>query len=83
MIKIFSLVGLIIIFFILTYFLFGENSAERTILVFTEMYDSKAYESFSPNPLFKDGKTLQQPVKGTVIRGLMPETYDVTPEGAS
>jgi len=56
MIKIFSLVGLIIIFFILTYFLFGENSAERTILVFTEMYDSKAYESFSPNPLFKDGK---------------------------
>ena len=82
MIKIYSLVGLILLFLILTFLLFGENSDERTILVFTEMYDSKAYESFSPNPLFKDGKTLQQPVEGTVIRGLMPEIYAATPEGA-
>ncbi len=82
MIKIYSLVGLIIFVFFVTYWLLGENSEERTIQVFTEMHDSKAYESFSPNPIFKDGKTLQQPVKGTVIRGMMPEIYEATPEGA-
>lgn len=82
MIKIYFLIGLVFIVFISAYFLLGENPDERSIAFFTEMHYSKAYESFSPNPIFKDGKTLQNPVKGTVIRGMMPETYDATPEGA-
>lgn len=82
MIKMYSLIGLIFIAFFLAYLVLGENREERSIEVFTEMHESKAYESFSPNPIYKNGMTLQQPVKGTVIRGMMPETFDATPEGA-
>lgn len=78
----YSLVGLIFIVFILVYLILGENSEERSIEVFTEMHESMAYESFSPNPIFKNGITMQQPVKGTVIRGMMPEIFAATPEGA-
>jgi mono/diheme cytochrome c family protein len=37
-----------------------------------DMVHSVAYESFSPNPNFPDGKTLQPPVAGTIARGYLP-----------
>ncbi len=40
-----------------------------------DMYYSKAYESYSPNPVFKDGKTLQKPVEGTVSREIIPYPF--------
>lgn len=40
-----------------------------------DMVVSTAYETESPNPVFKDGKTEQQPVKGTISRGHMPFEY--------
>ena len=40
-----------------------------------DMYYSKAYESYSPNPVFKDGKTLQKPVEGTISREMMPYPF--------
>jgi hypothetical protein len=35
---------------------------------FPDMAYSKAYETYAPNPNFADGKTLQDPVPGTVSR---------------
>ncbi|MEX0983282.1 MAG: c-type cytochrome [Bacteroidales bacterium] len=40
-----------------------------------EMDISRAYEAYSENPVFKDGKTMQPPVKGTVARGKVPYPY--------
>ena len=37
-----------------------------------DMYYSKAYEYYSPNPNFANGHTAQAPVKGTIARGDMP-----------
>ncbi len=47
-----------------------------------EMVHSLAYDAFSPNPVFADGKTLQAPVKGTIPRGFFPLDYRATPEDA-
>lgn len=48
--------------------------------ILPEMVRSAAAESFSPNPVFADGKTLQNPAPGTVARGLLPLHYQATPE---
>ena len=40
-----------------------------------DMYYSKAYESYSTNPLFKDGKTMQRMPEGTVARGKKPYPF--------
>ncbi|MBI3186219.1 MAG: cytochrome c [Myxococcales bacterium] len=40
-----------------------------------EMVDSVAYDSFAPNPVTRDGKTLLAPAKGTIPRGHQPLHY--------
>ena len=42
---------------------------------FKDMSHSPAYESYSPNPNFSDGKTMQMPVEGTIPRELIPYPY--------
>jgi len=42
---------------------------------FRDMAHSPAYESYTPNPNFPDGKTMQAPVEGTIPRELMPYPY--------
>lgn len=42
---------------------------------FDDMVHSPAYESYTPNPNFKDGKTMQPTVEGTIPRGFMPYPY--------
>jgi len=37
-----------------------------------DMYYTKFYKAYSPNPVFKDSMTNQLPVEGTVSRGHMP-----------
>ncbi len=54
-----------------------------------DMYRSPSYETYSPNPLFKDSMTAQKPVAGTIARGnaiytdidRMPYPYPETNEG--
>ncbi len=46
------------------------------------MVRSVPFNSFSENPNFPDGKTLRQPVKGTIPRGFTPIYYNATPEDA-
>lgn len=47
-----------------------------------DMAYSVAYESFSPNPIFADGMTLQRPPEGTVARGQLPLRYGASKEEA-
>ena len=43
-----------------------------------QMVQSVPYDSFSANPNFRDGKTLQQPAPGTIPRGFLPLHYEAT-----
>lgn len=43
-----------------------------------DMNVSRAYDTYSENPNFDDGKTLQAPVEGTIARGDIP--YPLTKE---
>jgi len=45
-----------------------------------DMYYSEAYETWSPNENFSDGKTMRTPVEGTVPRGMVPFPYENTEE---
>lgn len=43
---------------------------------FDDMAKSPAYETYTPNPNFPDGKTMQPPVSGTIPRDIMPYPYE-------
>lgn len=45
-----------------------------------DMASSAAYESYTPNSNFKDGKTMQPPVEGTIPRGMLPYAFEKTDE---
>lgn len=47
---------------------------------FDDMVESAAYESYTVNPNFADGKTMQPPVAGTIPRGMIPYPYQKTDE---
>jgi mono/diheme cytochrome c family protein len=44
------------------------------------MSHSEAYESYTPNSNFADGKTMQPPVEGTIPRGMLPYAFEKTDE---
>ena len=46
----------------------------------TNMYRSESYETYSENPVFENGITAQQAVKGTIPRGFLPFEYENTLE---
>ena len=43
---------------------------------FDDMVKSPAYESYTPNPNFDDGKTMQPPVDGAIPRGMVPYPFE-------
>jgi mono/diheme cytochrome c family protein len=43
-----------------------------------DMYYSRAYETYAPNPNFKDSMTMRKPVEGTVPRDMIPFDYENT-----
>ncbi len=47
---------------------------------FPDMFYSEAYETYTPNPNFKDDKTMLEPVEGTVPQGMMPFGYTLDDE---
>jgi mono/diheme cytochrome c family protein len=47
---------------------------------FPDMFYSKAYETYAPNPNFKDSTTMRTPVKGTIPRDFLPFQYTTDPE---
>jgi mono/diheme cytochrome c family protein len=55
---------------------------DRAFAYMPDMAQSVPYNSFAPNPVTRDGKTLQAPVAGTIPRGFQPLRYRATPEDA-
>ena len=47
----------------------------------TDMYVPVSYETYSANPLLKDGMSAQLPVEGTIARGKVPYDYPNNEEG--
>ena len=45
-----------------------------------DLINSNAYETYSENPIFKNGRTMQPPVAGTIPRGFMPYQFQKTDE---
>lgn len=45
-----------------------------------DFINSDAYETYTENPVFKNGRTMQPPVEGTIPRGFMPYPYQKTDE---
>lgn len=45
-----------------------------------DLIESRAYETYTENPVFKNGRTMQPPVEGTIPRGFMPYQYQKTDE---
>jgi mono/diheme cytochrome c family protein len=60
----------------------GPAEQQRSLEYMPDMKYSVAYESFAPNPVTRDGLTLQRPVPGTIPRGYLPLHYLATPEEA-
>lgn len=61
----------------------ASDPGRRALEYMPDMAYSVPYNSFAPNPVTRDGKTLQLPVAGTVPRGLQPFPYAATPEDAA
>jgi mono/diheme cytochrome c family protein len=60
----------------------GTDPALPNTEFLPEMVHSVAYDAYSPNPNFPDGKTLQAPVAGAIPRGFTPLHYGSAPEEA-
>ncbi len=45
-----------------------------------DLIESRAYETYSENPVFKNGRTMQPPVEGTIPRGLIPYQFQKSDE---
>jgi mono/diheme cytochrome c family protein len=57
------------------HFLLRTDPAQPNVEVLPEMVRSVAYESYSTNPNFADGRTLQAPPRHTVARGAREFLY--------
>lgn len=58
---------------------FGSCDRDRNTTgwqYFDDMAHSAAYETYTPNPNFADGKTMRNPVEGTIPLGYEPYLYE-------
>jgi len=53
----------------------GARSQKRAYEYMPDMARSPAYKAYAPNPVTRDGLTLQRPVPGTIARGYQPFHY--------
>lgn len=60
----------------------GSGGDKRGYEYMPDMVYSLAYDSFAPNPVTRDGLTLQRPVPGTIPRGYLPLHYTASPGDA-
>jgi mono/diheme cytochrome c family protein len=60
----------------------SSDIRHRAFEYMPDMSYSVPYNTFAPNPVTRDGKTLQPPVAGTIPRGVEPFRYGPTPEEA-
>lgn len=60
----------------------ARHAADLRYEFVPDMAHSVPYDAYAPNPVTRDGQTLQAPVPGTVPRGAIPDHYASTPEDA-
>jgi len=60
----------------------GPASDRRGLEYVRDMTYSLAYDSFAPNPVTRDGLTLQRPPRGTIARGHLPLHYGAMQDDA-
>jgi mono/diheme cytochrome c family protein len=58
------------------------RAEQRAYEYMPDMVRSIPFDSFAPNPVTRNGQTLQRPVAGTIPRGFLPFHYRATPEEA-
>lgn len=56
-----------------------QNLSEPHLRLFSDMVRSPAYRSQAPNPVFRDGRTLQPPPPGTIARSAASLPYGPGP----
>ncbi|MDB4582467.1 cytochrome c [Draconibacterium sp.] len=75
--------GLYLVVIVFSIFIFSSCDYNRRTTgwqYFDDMANSEAYETYTPNSNFTDGKTMQPPVAGTIPRGMIPYAYKKTDE---
>jgi len=60
----------------------APNTSRPNVEYMPNMAHSARFAAFSPNPNFRDGKTLREPVPGTIPRGFHPLSYQSTSQDA-
>jgi mono/diheme cytochrome c family protein len=76
--------GSLMFAFLLAIFVFSSCNYNRKSTgweYFDDMAHSTAYESYTANKIFADGKTMQPPVEGTIPRGMVPYAFVKSDEG--
>ncbi len=53
----------------------SKNPNHPGYVYLPDMDVSRAYDTYTENPVFEDGKTLREPVEGTIPRGYSPYPY--------
>lgn len=61
----------------------GATTQKRAYEYMPDMARDPAYKAFAPNPVTRDGLTLQAPVAGTIARGYEPVHYGPGEEEAA
>ncbi len=67
--------SLVVLLFVLASCNKNKNNPGYAYMGKHDMYYTKFYKAYSPNPIFSDSVTNQLPVEGTVSRGNMPFAY--------
>ena len=73
----------VIITFVVGFFIMSSCDFNRRTTgweYFDDMAHSSAYETYTANSNFSDGKTMQPPVEGTIPRGVVPYAFNKTDE---
>jgi mono/diheme cytochrome c family protein len=80
--KIYAAGNRIIVLFVIMILLGGceRGPNRRGWDYFPDMFYSPAYSTWSENPVFDNGSTMQTPVEGTIPREMMPFPYERTVE---
>lgn len=56
----------------------SKNNPGYAYMGENDMYYTKFYKAYSPNPIFNDSMTIQLPVDGAISRGNMPFPYAIS-----
>ncbi len=75
------LLAFVILLFLAAHFL-GARPDRLNYEYSPDMAHTVAYKAQTPNPFFKNGRTEQLPVEGTIPRGYMPLHYGLSEEEA-